>query len=87
MFINTKPASVEIGRSPVFQSVRAATVARGLNVSRGLPNIPQMFSPPVCPSAFADRLGAAIVFVLGVALVAAAMTMVAQIWANLGMIR
>jgi hypothetical protein len=46
-----------------------------------------MFSPPVCPSAFADRLGAAIVFVLGVALVAAAMTMVAQIWANLGMIR
>ena len=86
MFINTKPTAVKIGRSPVFQSVREATVARGLNVSRGRAAA-QVLSPPARPSAFPDRFGAAIILVLGLALVAGAMMMVAQIWANLGMIR
>jgi hypothetical protein len=81
-----KSATVKTGRIPV-QSAREAAASRGLQSSRGFPANVQASSQAPAPSARADRLGAAVTLVLSLALVAGASLMVAQIWANLAMIR
>ena len=72
----------------LFQSVRNATAGRGLQASRGLcvgaPAYAQATQPSVAP---ADRIGAAVTLLLSLALMAGGSLMVAQIWANLAMIR
>ena len=72
----------------LFQSVRNAAARRGLQATRGLsvgaPASSQAAQPSVPP---ADRVGAAVTLLLSLALMAGGSLMVAQIWANLAMIR
>jgi hypothetical protein len=86
MFSDIKPTAVKAGRSSVLQSARDATAVRPQNVSRGLPTAGQTFSPAAHPSA-SGRLGAAIAFVLSLALAVGGAAMLGRIWANLAMIR
>jgi hypothetical protein len=81
-----KSTNVKAGR-PVLQSAREATAGRGLQASRGLPADARSASQAAVPSVPADRLGMAVTLLLSLALVAGGSLMVAQIWANLAMIR
>jgi hypothetical protein len=87
MFSNSnKSTTLKTGR-PAPQTTRHATAGRGLQASRGLPIGKRAFSPAAEPSVHADRIGAAVTLLLSLALVAGGSLMVAQIWANLAMIR
>jgi hypothetical protein len=81
-----KSTNVKAGR-PVLQSAREATAGRGPQASRGLPADARSASQAAVPSVPADRLGMAVTLLLSLALVAGGSLMVAQIWANLAMIR
>jgi len=88
MFSNSdKSTTVKAGRPAVLQTTRDATAPRGLNASRGLPIDARAYSRAAQPSVSADRIGTAVTFVLGLALVAAGSLMAAQIWTHLAMIR
>jgi hypothetical protein len=84
---STKSTNVKAGRPAVFQTAREATAGRGLQASRGLPADARAASQAAAPSVPADRLGMAVTLLLSLALVAGGSLMVAQIWANLAMIR
>ena len=84
---NTKSANTTIGRPAVLGSVRSAIAGRGLSAIRGIPVEPRSAAPAAERTASADRIGAAVTVALSVALLAGGSLMVAQIWANLGMIR
>lgn len=88
---NTKSTSVKAGR-PALLGEREATAGRGLQASRRAPAGTRAASPALAPaaspsSASADRIGAAVTFLLSLGLVAGGSLMVAQIWSNLAMIR
>jgi hypothetical protein len=87
MFSNKTKSAESTASKAVLQSVRYATAARGLRASRGLPVGTRVSSPAAAPSMGADRIGAAVTLLLSLALVAGGSFMVAQIWANLAMIR
>ncbi len=71
----------------LLQSVRDATAGRGLQASRGHPIGTRASSQAAEPSLPTDRIGAAVTLLLSLALMAGGSLMVAQIWANLAMIR
>jgi len=83
----TKSANVKAGRAAVLQCTRNATAGRGIPASRGLAADTRAHSPAAERSAPADRIGTAVTLLLSLALVAGGSLMVAQIWANLAMIR
>jgi hypothetical protein len=88
MFSNsTKSTTVKAGRSALLQTTRDATAGQGLQAIRGLPLGTRASSPAAKPSPRADRIGAAVTLLLSLALMAGGSLMVAQIWANLAMIR
>ncbi|MGZ3620935.1 MAG: hypothetical protein ACXVAA_10565 [Candidatus Binataceae bacterium] len=84
---NTKSTIVKAARPAVLQSERNATAGRGLQASRGLPVETRASAQTANQRVPADRLGSAITLVLSLALVIGGSLMVAQIWANLAMIR
>ena len=84
---NVKSASAATGRPPaVLRSMRSAIAGPGLSAIRGLRAAPRSCAP-AAERAAANRIGAAVTVALSVALLAGGALMVAQIWANLGMIR
>ena len=88
MFSNSsKSTTVKTGRPAALQTTRNATAGRGLQASRGLPIGTRASSQAAAPSVHVDRIGAAVTLLLSLALMAGGSLMVAQIWANLAMIR
>ena len=88
MFSNsTKSTTVKAGRSALLQTTRNAIAGQGLQASRGVPIGTRASSPASEPSLPTDRIGAAATLLLSLALTAGGSLMVAQIWANLAMIR
>jgi len=84
---NTKSTSAASGRPAMLRSARSAIAGRGLRATRGLPVEPRSAAPAADRAASADRIGLALTLALSLALIAGGSLMVAQIWANLGMIR
>ena len=84
---NTKSTPVKAARPAMLQSARNATAGRGLQAGRGLPVEPRASAQTANRGLPADRLGSAVTLVLSLALVIGGSLMVAQIWANLAMIR
>jgi len=84
---NTKSTNAASGSPAVPRSARSAIAGRGVRAIRGLPVEPRSAGPAAERAASADRIGSAVTLVLSLALVAGGSLMVAQIWANLGMIR
>jgi hypothetical protein len=84
---NSKSTTVKAARPPVLQSARNATAWRGLQATRGLPVQTRASARTANERVPADRLGSAVTLVLSLALVIGGSLMVAQIWANLAMIR
>jgi hypothetical protein len=88
MFSNSsKSTTVKTGRPAVLRTTRDATAGQGLQASRGVPIGTRASSPASEPSLPTDRIGAAVTLLLSLALMAGGSLMVAQIWANLAMIR
>ena len=84
---NTKSTNAASRRPAVLRSVRSAIAGGGLRAARGLPVEPRSAVPSAERAASADRIGSVVTLALSLALVAGGSLMVAQIWANLGMIR
>ncbi|HEY2525697.1 MAG TPA: hypothetical protein VGI29_11610 [Candidatus Binataceae bacterium] len=84
---NTKSTNSASGRPALLRSVRSAIAGRGLRAVRGLPTEPRSTAPSAERAASAERIGAAVTAALSLALLVGGSLMVAQIWANLGMIR
>lgn len=83
----TRSTTVNAGRSVTLQSARNATAVRGFQASRSLPAGTRASSQAAASSTPTDRLGSAVTLLLSLALLAGGSLMVAQIWANLAMIR
>jgi len=84
---NTKSTNVKAARSAVPRRERNATAGRGLQASRGLPLETRASAQTANHGMPAERLGSAVTLVVSLALVIGGSLMVAQIWANLAMIR
>ena len=84
---NTKSTAVKAGRAAPFQSGRDATTERGLLATRGVSIDPRASLQAAPGPAPADRLGSALTFLVSFALLAGGSVVIAQIWANLAMVR
>ncbi|HVA79542.1 MAG TPA: hypothetical protein VNF29_01300 [Candidatus Binataceae bacterium] len=85
---STASTAIKAAPRALFQSVRNAAAGRGLQASRGLTVGAPAYSQAAQPSVpAADRIGVAVTLLLSLALMAGGSLMVAQIWANLAMIR
>ena len=84
---NTKSTTVQAARPAMLQSERNATAGRGLQATRGLPLETRASARTASHGVPAERLGSAVTLVLSLALAIGGSLMVAQIWANLAMIR
>lgn len=84
---NTKSTTVKAARPAVLQSERNAIAGRGLRANRGLPRETRASAETASHGVPADRLGSAVTVVLSLALTIGGSLMIAQIWANLAMIR
>jgi hypothetical protein len=83
----TKSTALKTGRRAALQSERDGTTERGLLASRGAPIDARASVPAATRSASVDRLGTTFTFLLSLALLAGGSVVIAQIWANLAMVR
>lgn len=84
---NSKSTALKTGRPALFQSERDATTERGLLATRGAPLDARASLRTTTRPASTGWLGATFTFLVSLALLAGGSLVIAQIWANLAMVR
>jgi hypothetical protein len=84
---NSKSTALKTERPALLQSERDATTERGLLATRGAPIGARASLRTTTRPTPTDRLGKTFTFLLSLALLAGGSLVIAQIWANLAMVR